>query len=763
MADLPDVPEKFRCCITQDLMEDPVMATDGKSYERSAIERWLQTNDATPTRVPCTVDRLVPNLQLREDIAEWQQAGGGTTTTTRTAAPTHSARARFVGANSAPTGRAAALAAATALELTAEWQPTATGEGAVVTVAPPAASDALACNTARPPVHVALVLDTSTSMDRAATLRNEANELEQYSNNLLDIVKLGAKAVGRFLAPGDFVSVVTFDSEARVQLRPTRMSDDGRRRFEACLDTLEPNGCTNLGDGVRAGMEELRSGPKNMTCALFLLTDGEPNEGQPALEVLAAYHARYPATRGYLMNTFAFGFDSIDSVLMSQLADQSGGGYYTYIPDSGFVATTFVHAAAATLTTLATDVHVVDAEGNSIKALHAIRAGQAASVLLPASAATPSAIHYRLPHAPEKVRTVAIVAPTSSAAPSLVSLTSLRQAATTHMRAWAVSQPGEEDKASAGKLQAQMQAALAEPETASRALEALLEDWTGQIQFAQQPEFFAKWGRHYLLAMAHGHDSFVCTNHKDASLAVYGGARSAALVAEANVTFNLMPPPRASRRHQGHALRATSHLNNRNAGCVHPDSAVTLGDGSCLSARNVRPGMLLRSAGAPGGVAAVTHVMASRVGNAPLPLVVFPSGLRITPWHPVWVPSDKADMWAPALAASVRTATGGGQWVMPALAGLPFTTVGTEAEAVYTFALEGGAAQFEADGVPAIGLAHGIKDDAVASHPFFGTSAVLHALTATATVVDGVHFLPQAAGVVDPDTGLISNFAAYNA
>ncbi len=34
--------------LTQDLMQDPVVASDGYSYERAAIEKWLLTRDTSP-------------------------------------------------------------------------------------------------------------------------------------------------------------------------------------------------------------------------------------------------------------------------------------------------------------------------------------------------------------------------------------------------------------------------------------------------------------------------------------------------------------------------------------------------------------------------------------------------------------------------------------------------------------------------------------------------------------------------------------------
>ena len=35
------VPQEYICVITQEIMEEPVMAEDGWTYEKSAIQRWM--------------------------------------------------------------------------------------------------------------------------------------------------------------------------------------------------------------------------------------------------------------------------------------------------------------------------------------------------------------------------------------------------------------------------------------------------------------------------------------------------------------------------------------------------------------------------------------------------------------------------------------------------------------------------------------------------------------------------------------------------
>ena len=61
--------EDYHCPITTELMADPVMTTDGFTYERAAIERWLAGSNLSPiTGMPLASTRLVPNLTAQRGI-----------------------------------------------------------------------------------------------------------------------------------------------------------------------------------------------------------------------------------------------------------------------------------------------------------------------------------------------------------------------------------------------------------------------------------------------------------------------------------------------------------------------------------------------------------------------------------------------------------------------------------------------------------------------------------------------------------------------
>ncbi|KAK6132118.1 hypothetical protein DH2020_034143 [Rehmannia glutinosa] len=66
-------PSHFMCPILKDVMKDPCVAADGYSYDRKAIEEWLEENDKSPvTNLPLLNKSLIPNYTLLSAIMEWK-------------------------------------------------------------------------------------------------------------------------------------------------------------------------------------------------------------------------------------------------------------------------------------------------------------------------------------------------------------------------------------------------------------------------------------------------------------------------------------------------------------------------------------------------------------------------------------------------------------------------------------------------------------------------------------------------------------------
>jgi U-box domain/Leucine Rich repeat len=70
-----DLVDSVTCCITFEVMSDPVIATvDGVTYERAAIELWIEEHGTSPmTRQPLSIDDLVSNRVVADIIAKLRQ------------------------------------------------------------------------------------------------------------------------------------------------------------------------------------------------------------------------------------------------------------------------------------------------------------------------------------------------------------------------------------------------------------------------------------------------------------------------------------------------------------------------------------------------------------------------------------------------------------------------------------------------------------------------------------------------------------------
>jgi Ca-activated chloride channel family protein len=163
-------------------------------------------------------------------------------------------------------------------------------------------------DSARPPAHVAFVIDRSGSMG----LRKLALACQAVSHAL------------ELLNPRDSFAVVAYDDVVDVVMPATKATPDAITRARERLDQLEADGCTFLSGGWLAGCKELDADGAPMRC--LLLTDGLANRGvveQRDLWALAAAQL----TRGVRTSTFGLGAD-FDEVLLAGVASAGGGNFY---------------------------------------------------------------------------------------------------------------------------------------------------------------------------------------------------------------------------------------------------------------------------------------------------------------------------------------------------------------------------------------------------------------------------------------------------
>ena len=68
------VPEEYLCPITFEVMEEPVIAEDGHTYEREAIAAWLSGSQTSPLTRARIATQLIPNRMAKSMIGRWKLA-----------------------------------------------------------------------------------------------------------------------------------------------------------------------------------------------------------------------------------------------------------------------------------------------------------------------------------------------------------------------------------------------------------------------------------------------------------------------------------------------------------------------------------------------------------------------------------------------------------------------------------------------------------------------------------------------------------------
>ena len=66
-------PKEHFCPISLEVMRDPVIAADGITYERNAVNEWIRANGTSPiTRERLSTANLTPNIAMRSIIRDWR-------------------------------------------------------------------------------------------------------------------------------------------------------------------------------------------------------------------------------------------------------------------------------------------------------------------------------------------------------------------------------------------------------------------------------------------------------------------------------------------------------------------------------------------------------------------------------------------------------------------------------------------------------------------------------------------------------------------
>ena len=556
------------------------------------------------------------------------------------------------------------------------------------------------------------VLDVSGSMATSAagqpTTVHEQSPDALFSR--LDLVKHSMNTLIQGIEDDDYIALVPFNGAATLALPATPMTEGGRQLATSTVGRMQAGGGTNIWGGLEIAIN-LASEHKHKNPLILLLTDGEPNIDPPRglvptiQQTLQAMGLRVP------IHTFGFGYD-MNSRLINSIADATQATY-AFIPDCSMVGTVFINFIATALSSIAHYMTLTDPDGTTYN-LSGIQAGQTRTVYLPIQHTSEADSKYLLRLGSQSPQSVI-----ARSVPATADIMFSNQWLTALINAYS--------QAIAGDLQ------KARETLAPLATNALttyksdlssLEEGAGQIGKAlEKPEWWQRWGRHYLPSVISAHRNQVCNNFKDQAIQGFGGEAFREHQARLEKIFLSIPPPAcsivpaASRSYYGSGGVSATYSSvtpvdmsaylNASGGCFSGLNKVNTPGGSRL-VRDVKKGDILTTI-LPDGSESTAKVICSVVSKPPggtMDLVTI-NGLKITPWHPM------------KMVASEQT------WHFPG--DMATAGIGHRAEEsideVYTFVLDKGHVVI-VEGFPVCCLGHGFKGPVI-EHAYFGTQAII--------------------------------------
>ncbi|MFZ1348078.1 MAG: VWA domain-containing protein, partial [Tabrizicola sp.] len=194
--------------------------------------------------------------------------------------------------------------------------------------------------TARPPLNLVFLIDTSGSMEDA---------------NKLPLLKQSLSLMLAELRPEDQVSIVTYAGSAGLVLPPTAAKD--RAAIMASLENLAAGGSTAGAEGLELAYQ-VAEGMKadGEVTRILLATDGDFNVGIDDPDGLEAYVAKKRETGTYL-SVLGFGRGNLDDAIMQALA-QNGNGTAAYIDTLSEARKVLVDQLTGALFPIADDVKI---------------------------------------------------------------------------------------------------------------------------------------------------------------------------------------------------------------------------------------------------------------------------------------------------------------------------------------------------------------------------------------------------------------------
>lgn len=662
--DQDEVINLITCPITQEPMIDPVSGSDGQTYERSAIIRSLNLKAESPiTRQPMTISELTVNYSIKTLCDKYHNGDFGT-----------------LNRNQSKVSN---------LDLSLDNQislSTSNEFGMIEFKIKDNNGDQLVGS------DLVLVLDHSGSTNQPVEAQDsEGNKIENgYS--ILDILKHASKMIVKTLKKDlhNRICIIIYDHQVEQLTDLLIPTDVNMTTLFTKIESINPGGQTNLWGGLETAIAVLDNREdKTRNGAIMLLTDGLPNVRPSRGEVETLKKLRRKKNFTSPIYTFGFGYN-LEKDLLYELSKNGNGGN-GHIPDGGLVASVFANFTATILTTVALNLqlHIKCKEGdisddfivgdynNFYDSKQGYYTFDIGTVQLQQNrhlifrnidkiSDLDFSYTYKIGGASLKYEPFKIVNDKISSVNNNMLLNSqfnrcfmvecIRQMINFR-------KCGEKDQAVS--LLNRLHKKLIDSNCNDKLTKGLIENLIGsastfgQVKLAiENDSYFSRWGEFYLDQLSRSLNQEMKPNFKD-SATCFGGEVFDDIVDYASDIFDSLPPPTPSLIHkinrsnynysQNYSSLSSSSIlpptpasrmnvyNDPRGGCFDNNSLIKLANGESKSLKDIKQCDLVLAFDQEGNKTSTSVIckLERFLTNKEREMVILPSGLKVTPFHPI--------------------------------------------------------------------------------------------------------------------------------
>ena len=673
---MSQIPKEFICPITLNIMKDPVIMSDGQTYEKSAIEKALSISPLSPlTKQPLSMKDAKPNYALKSLIENFLKIGK------IPEMPTNTAK---IDKNSKPEIES--------FKTEVIENPQNDKEVFVnMTITPKKIES-------RKPILLISLIDVSGSMLSSASNELKGNEEANFTR--LSLVKHSLKTVTSTLSNDDLMCLITFNSKAVMKLEATKTDEQGKKEIFTKIENMKASGSTNIWDALRLGILVSQRYNNYSTC-LMLFTDGEPNINPPMgiVPSLKEVISGIPNV-DFTISTFAFGYQ-VDSKLMEEIS-KIGNGIYGYCPDCTMVGTIFVNFMSNILTTIESTIKIEvknqNQNFNKIFEIGGLYSGisRHQGFYLDKNDFKNTEINLYL--GKEKKKSINGIDLTEKNDDIMDQYFRFRLIKILEEIIESNNKNNENSFQKVKLLFDEINKIEKKTEFMKNLLIDLIDDDAnhGQVEKAIKEEYYKKWGLNYLLSFLRFHIVEQCGNFKDQSLKFYSNEDFEKMQKNGNKIFISLPAPEND-YDKGSNISQTNFTQlcyNAYGGCFTGNAFVEMKKGNKKKVKDLRKGDILLN-GAE--VLCVVENKINKVEN-----VVCINDVCFSLYHPIEIK---------------------GKWVFPCQC---FKVEKKFIDSWFNLVLKN-KHEIELNGIKAITLGHN-RTEGILKHPYFGTKKVIEAL-----------------------------------